>query len=65
MVCSQRDYVDKYIQFYHNGKFYRFSCGVPNSEGKGPKGEDPICPLSGDTIRGYTNINVAVIFRHP
>ena len=32
MGCSSRDYVDKCIQFFHNGKFYRFSCGVPDSE---------------------------------
>jgi hypothetical protein len=27
-----RDYVEKYIQFFHDGKFYRYSSSIPNSE---------------------------------
>jgi len=32
LTISSRDFVDKSFSFYHNNKFYKFSCYVPNSE---------------------------------
>ena len=32
LTVSSRDFVDKTFSFYHNDKFYKFSCSVPNSE---------------------------------
>ena len=63
---SSRDYVDKSISFYDKGKFYKFSCGVPNSELPGPNGAQPLCPLPDKyTVRGFTNINVSMCHRNP
>ena len=51
-----RDYVEKYIQFYHDGKYYRYGSSVPNS------GYD-VKPARKDTKRADTLINCAMLYR--
>ena len=66
MAINCRDFVEKTFGFYDNGKYYRYSCSVPNSELPGPNGEPPLCPiLEKNTVRGYTMINVAMSYRDP
>jgi hypothetical protein len=40
-ICS-RDFIEKGFNFYHNGKFYRYSSSVDDSELPGPNGEEPL-----------------------
>lgn len=54
----------KEFQFWHHGKFYRFSCGIPDSEKPGPNGEPAVAPLpDSKTVRGFYNISGGVIYR--
>ena len=53
-----RDYVEKYIHFYHRGKYYRYGSSIPN------QGLD-IMPARKNTIRADTLINCAMIYRTP
>ena len=66
MAISARDFVEKTFAFYHNDKFYRYSCSVPDSELPGPNGEEPLCPITDkNTVRGLTMINLCMSYRDP
>ena len=61
-----RDFYEKVCAFTHNGKYYRYTSHVPNSEAIGPNGE-PIrrnLPTT-KTVRGETLINITKIERVP
>lgn len=57
MNVSSRDYCDKMINFYHNGKFYHYSSSIPMQE------SDKIKKLSGDAVRGTTVYNIGLLER--
>ena len=57
MHVSSRDYCDKMINFYHNGKFYHYSSSIPD------EGCDKVKALSGDAVRGQTVYNIGLIER--
>ena len=62
-ICS-RDFIEKGFNFYHNGKFYRFSSSIDNSELPGPNGEEPLYPCPNrSTVRANTLINCAIMRR--
>ena len=42
MSINSRDFVDKFFMLCANGKFYKYSCSVPNSEKAGANGEPPM-----------------------
>ena len=56
---SSRDFVEKGFNFYHDGKFYRYSTSVPDEKGIEKH------PPPADTVRGYTFINCGVFERNP
>ena len=63
---SGRDFYEKQFNFYHKGKFYRYSSSIENSEVEGPNGELAIMPSPDDkTIRSFTVINCGIIERGP
>lgn len=65
-TIASRDFFEKGFNFYSNGKFYRYSTSVPDSEFPGPNGEQPLRPLPDDrTVRGFTNINCGLVYRDP
>jgi hypothetical protein len=47
---KQRDFYEKGFGFCHNGKFYRYSCSIIDSEKLKPK-------FDKDTVRGDTLLN--------
>ena len=51
-----RDYVEKYLEFYDKGKFYRYGSSIPNN------GFD-VEPARKKTVRGETLINCAMLYR--
>lgn len=51
-----RDYVEKYVEFYHKGKFYRYGSSIPNN------GYD-VQPARKSTQRAETLINCAMLYR--
>ena len=56
---SSRDFVEKFIGFYHQGKYYRIVFSVQNAEKPGPNGEPPFHPLPDrSTVRGETVVGV-------
>ena len=60
-ICS-RDFYEKGFSFFHNGKFYRYSTSVQNSNLPGPNNEDPIKPLPNkSTVRAETLINCGIM----
>ena len=58
MNVSSRDYCDKMINFYHNGKFYHYSSMIPDDLASDMK------KLTGDTVRGSTIYNISRIERN-
>ena len=62
--CS-RDFYEKGFGFYHDGKFYRYSSSIDNSENPGPNGEPPMCAIKDphSQVRGYTIFNVGLMDR--
>ena len=54
---KSRDFYDKFIQFYHKGRFYRYATGTPNSLELRPLHTE-------DTIRGDTLLGVGMIYRN-
>ena len=54
---QSRDFVEKGFQFYHEGKFYRFSTKAKN-------GDDHV-PIPKDTVRGETLYNFSIMERDP
>ena len=65
-TIASRDFFEKGFNFYSDGKFYRYSTSVPNSESPGPNGEPPLKALPNDkTVRGFTNINCGLVYRDP
>lgn len=57
MHMSSRDYCDKMINFYHNGKFYHYQTSIPACECHKVK------ELNGDVVRGTTIYNIGMIHR--
>jgi len=56
-ICA-RDFYEKGINFYHNGKFYRYSSSVENADKPGPNGEPALKPIPNtSTVRATTLIN--------
>jgi hypothetical protein len=49
-TVKQRDFYEKGFSFCHNGRFYRYSCSVIDSEKLKPK-------FDKDTVRGDTLLN--------
>ena len=49
--------MEKGFNFYSDGKFYRYTCAVPNSEN--------FDPVDKDTIRGDTIHNYGLMYRDP
>jgi hypothetical protein len=64
-TIASRDFYEKGFNFYHDGKFYRYSCSIENSEHPGPKGEPPLKPLETGTVRGRCVINCGLMQRNP
>ena len=61
-----RDFYEKQFNFFHNGKFYRYSSSIDNSEIEGPNGEPAAMPSPDDkTVRAFTAINCGVVQRGP
>lgn len=65
--CS-RDFMEKGFSFFADGKFYRYSTSIDNSEVHGAY--DPSGPIRSlddpnTMVRGYTYYNVAVMSRNP
>jgi len=52
-TIKARDFYDKGFNFYHNGKYYRYSTAVNNSE--------DIYPVPKDTFRGETIYNFGIM----
>ena len=62
-ICS-RDFIEKGFNFFHEGKFYRYSSSVDDSELPGPNGEKPMKPTPNkNTVRASTLINCAIMRR--
>lgn len=56
--------MEKYIEFYENGKYYRISFMYPNADLPGPNGEPPFMPApDAQTVRGETLISAVIIER--
>lgn len=56
---QSRDFVEKGFNFYHNGKFYRYSTSLPEELGLART------PVPADTTRGFTYYNFAIVERNP
>mmetsp|Transcript_35609 Transcript_35609/g.54449 ORF Transcript_35609/g.54449 Transcript_35609/m.54449 type:complete len:254 (-) Transcript_35609:2-763(-) len=54
-TIQSRDFYEKGFSFYHDGKFYRYSCTVKDSQEQKPS--------PADTIRGETLYNFACVYR--
>ena len=63
MGIESRDYYDKGVSFWHEGKYYRWSCSVNNSDKAGPNGEEPLKPSVEKTTRASTIYNCTLIER--
>ena len=50
---QSRDFYEKGINFYSNGKYYRYTCGIPN--------DSDFRSIPKDTVRGQTLINCAIM----
>jgi hypothetical protein len=64
--CS-RDFMEKGFNFYSDGKFYRYSTSIDNSEVAGAYDQDgPIRGLDNpnETVRGFTIYNLAIMQRN-
>ena len=65
---SCRDFMDKGFNFYSDGKFYRYSTSIDNSEVAGAYGTDgPLRSIDNpnETVRAYTIYNVGIMERLP
>ena len=52
---QSRDFVEKYVGFYHKGKYYRIVFSYKDADKRGPNGEPPFCPVPDkQTVRGET-----------
>ena len=59
-ICS-RDFIEKGFNFFHNGKFYRYSSSVDNQE---LPGQDLKFPTPNkNVVRANTLINCAIMRR--
>ena len=56
-TIQSRDFYDKGFNFYHNGKYYRYSTAMANSE--------ELYAVPKDTIRGETIYNFGIMERDP
>ena len=56
-TIKSRDFYDKGFNFYHNGKYYRYSTAVAGSE--------DLKPVPADTFRGETIYNFGIMERDP
>jgi len=54
-TIKSRDFYEKGFNFFHEGKFYRYSCSVRNSE----EGRE----VPKETVRGETIYNMAIMYR--
>ena len=63
LAFSGRDFCEKTFNFYSNGKFYRYSTSVDNTELPGPIGEAPEKESPQDIIRGFTIFSCAMLER--
>ena len=54
---QSRDFVDKQFNFYHNGKFYRYTSSLPDE-----KGNEKV-PLPDYTTRGFNYFNMTIYHR--
>ena len=65
MGIDGREFYEKSFGFFHEGKFYRFTSSVPNSDGEpeheGDMTKRPV--LNKSTVRGETLIGMAIIER--
>jgi hypothetical protein len=53
MTIQSRDFYDKGFNFFHNGKYYRYSTAVSDSE--------QIKSVPGETVRGETIYNFGIM----
>jgi len=64
-LCG-RDFYEKTFNFYNDGKFYRYSTSVEDSEKPGPNGEEPLKPSpSGQVVRAFTIYSCSMVERLP
>jgi hypothetical protein len=56
MSVSSRDFFEKGFSFYHQGKFYRYSSSIDDSQTLKPLPDSV-------TVRGFTYINVGIMHR--
>lgn len=56
---QSRDFVEKTFNFYHNGKFYRYSSSLPDELGQ------ERFPVAEETTRGFTYYNFGIVERNP
>lgn len=65
MNFSSRDFMEKAFNFYSDGKFYRYSTSIDNSECHGPEGEVPLRAIEkpNECVRGFTIINCGIMQR--
>ena len=62
-ICS-RDFIEKGFNFFHNGKFYRYSSSIDNSDLPGLNGKELKFPAPNkSTVRANTLINCAIMRR--
>lgn len=64
-TIASRDFYEKGFNFFHDGKYYRYSCSIADSELAGPNGEPPLRPCDNDTVRGRCVINCGMMQRNP
>lgn len=55
MTVASRDFYEKGFTFYADGKLYRYSCTVANSE--------ELIPVPKDTVRAETTYNFGIMRR--
>ena len=52
------------MHFYHNGKYYRLTFAIKDSDKVGPNGEDPFVALPDETtVRGESLIGLVTMER--
>lgn len=56
-TIDSRDFYEKGFNFFHDGKFYRYSCVVDN--------DLELRPKPANTVRGATLYNVGMMYRDP
>ena len=57
MTVKSRDFYEKGFSFFHDGKYYRYSCSINNSE--------EVREVPKETFRGETIYNFGVMERDP